>query len=129
MADTLGELGLLYSVAPVALVAGSLLATLKGHNPIEPAKIGAAIVTGPHVESFEDVFDALFAIGGARRIADAPSLAAAIASLWADAPAREAQISAARSFAAQGAEAFEATLGQLSAMIGATMAGAAHASA
>ena len=129
VADTLGELGLLYSIAPVALVAGSLLPTLKGHNPIEPAKIGAAIVTGPHVESFQDVFDALFAIGGARRVGDADALMTAIASLWRDTPARQAQISAARTFAAQGAEAFEATATQLAAMIAAKASDAAHASA
>ncbi len=120
VADTLGELGLLYAIAPVALVAGSLLPTLKGHNPIEPAKIGAAIVTGPYVESFQDVFDALFAIGGARRVSDAPALTTAIASLWRDASARQTQIEAARSFAAQGAEAFDATAAQLAAMIATT---------
>lgn len=128
VADTLGELGLLYSAAPVALVAGSLLPTLKGHNPIEPAKIGAAILTGPHVESFQDVFDALFAAGGARRVNDASTLATAVASLWREAAAREAQVSAARAFAAQGADAFDATVTQLAGMIPAA-ASAVHASA
>jgi len=123
VADTMGELGLLYSAAPVALVAGSLLPALKGHNPIEPAKIGSAILTGPHVESFQDVFDALFAAGGARRVADASELAAAVGSLWNDTAARETQVSAARAFAAQGAEAFDATVTKLAEM------GAAHAPA
>ena len=129
VADTLGELGLLYSVAPIALVAGSLLPTLKGHNPIEPAKIGAAILTGPHVESFQDVFDGLFAAGGARRVSDAATLAAAIGSLSREAAVREAQVRAARVFAAQGAEAFEATVTQLAGMIPAAANGSAHASA
>lgn len=122
VADTMGELGLLYGVAPVALVAGSLLPTLKGHNPIEPAKIGSAILTGPYVESFQDVFDALFAAGGARRVNEA-ALATAVASLWTHATAREAQVNAARAFAAQGAEAFDATVAKLAEM------GAAHAPA
>ena len=129
VADTLGELGLLYSVASIALVAGSLLPTLKGHNPIEPAKIGSAILSGPHVESFQDVFDALFAAGGARRVSDAATLASAVASLWRDAAAREAQVRAARTFAAQGAEAFEATVAKLASMIPTSTASAAHASA
>jgi len=90
VADTLGELGLFYHLAPVALVAGSLLADLKGHNPIEPAKLGAAILTGPYVESFQDVFDALFASGGAVIVRDAESLAQAIALLWRDDAARPA---------------------------------------
>jgi len=129
VADTLGELGLLYSVAPIALVAGSLLPALKGHNPIEPAKIGAAILSGEHVESFQDVFDALFAAGGARRVSDAATLASAVASLWRDGAARETQIRAARTFAAQGAEAFEATAAQLASMIPASTTSAVHASA
>lgn len=123
VADTLGELGLLYGVAPVSLVAGSLLPTLKGHNPIEPAKIGSAILTGPYAESFQDVFDALFATGGARRVADASALAAAVASLWNDAAVRRAQVNAARGFAAQGTEAFNATVVKLAEM------GAVHAPA
>jgi 3-deoxy-D-manno-octulosonic-acid transferase len=126
VADTLGELGLFYSVAPVALVAGSLLRTLKGHNPIEPAKLGAAVLTGPYVESFEDIFDALFTAGGALRVSDAATLAETIASLWRDAAAREAQVSAARAFAALGAEAFDTTVAQLATMIAESPA---HASA
>jgi 3-deoxy-D-manno-octulosonic-acid transferase len=129
VADTLGELGLLYNVAPIALVAGSLLPSLKGHNPIEPAKIGSAILSGPHVESFQDVFDGLFAAGGARRVSDAATLANAVASLWRDGAARETQVRAARAFAAQGAEAFETTAAQLASMIPASTASAAHASA
>ncbi|MBI3437701.1 MAG: hypothetical protein HY054_03435 [Proteobacteria bacterium] len=123
VADTMGELGLLYGAAPVSLVAGSLLPTLKGHNPIEPAKIGSAILTGPYVESFQDVFDALFAAGGARRVADASALAAAIALLWHDTAARETQVGAARAFATQGAEAFDMTVAKLAEM------SAAHAPA
>jgi 3-deoxy-D-manno-octulosonic-acid transferase len=116
IADTLGEMGTLYDTAPVALVAGSLLLHLKGHNPIEPAKLGAAIITGPHIESFEDVFDALFAAGGAVKVEDAPGLAEAVARLWRDAEARARQLGAARAIADHGAEAFAETVEQLLAM-------------
>lgn len=116
IADTLGELGTLYDLAPVALVAGSLLPQLKGHNPIEPAKLGAAIVTGPYVESFQDVFDALLAAGGAVTATDAPSLAAAVAELWRDEDSRQRQMQAARTIASQGAAAFAQTVDQLAAM-------------
>ncbi len=117
LADTLGELGTLYELAPATLVAGSLLAHLKGHNPIEPAKLGAAIITGPYVESFEDVFEALFAAGGAVKAQDAPSLAAEVARLWRDEPARRRQLEAAARIAAQGAEAFNDTITQLASMV------------
>jgi 3-deoxy-D-manno-octulosonic-acid transferase len=117
IADTLGELGLFYSVARVSLVAGSLLPNLKGHNPIEPAKIGSAIVTGPHVESFQDVFDALFAARGASKVHDAETLAAEITRLWRDEAARATQLEAARSITTQGAEAFERTISALASLI------------
>jgi 3-deoxy-D-manno-octulosonic-acid transferase len=116
VADTLGELGTLYDLAPVALVAGSLLPQLKGHNPIEPAKLGAAIITGPYVESFQDVFDALFSGGGAIMARDAPSLAAAVVELWRNEPARQRQMEAARAIASQGSDAFANTVDQLAAM-------------
>ncbi|HRP11170.1 MAG TPA: hypothetical protein PLK37_09065, partial [Terricaulis sp.] len=128
VADTLGEMGVLYDLAPVALIAGSLLPHLKGHNPIEPAKIGAAVLSGPHVESFEDVFGALFTSGAARRVTDAQSIAAAIAELWADSACRDAQLDAARAFVSQGDAAFAETVTALLALA-ATTREAAHAPA
>lgn len=117
VADTLGELGLFYDLAPVALVAGSLLPHLKGHNPVEPAKLDAAIVTGPYVESFQDLFAALDSAGGAVTVTDAETLAGAVATLWRDEPARQRQRDAARAVIAHGAEAFDATVRNLLALM------------
>lgn len=117
VADTLGELGTLYDLAPVSLVAGSLLPQLKGHNPIEPAKLGSAILTGPYVESFQDLFGEMFAAGAATRVNDAAGLATEIANLWRDEPARAKQLDAARTVTAQGADAFERTLEAVAALI------------
>ncbi|HYD87240.1 MAG TPA: 3-deoxy-D-manno-octulosonic acid transferase [Vitreimonas sp.] len=113
VADTLGELGLFYALAPVSLVAGSLLPHLKGHNPIEPAKLNSAILTGPHVESFQDVFGALSAAGGAKLTPDADSIASAVLTLWRDEAARTRQLDAARAATAQGAGALETTVERL----------------
>lgn len=129
VADTLGELGTLYDLAPVSLVAGSLLPALKGHNPIEPAKLGSAILTGPYVESFQDLFAEMFAAGGAVRVEDATSLAAAIARLWRDEAARAKQLEAARSVTAQGADAFERTLDAVIALIPSSTAAQSTANA
>lgn len=129
VADTLGELGTLYDLAPVSLVAGSLLPPLKGHNPIEPAKLGSAILTGPYVESFQDLFAEMFAAGGAVRVEDAESLAAAIARLWRDEAARAKQLEAARSVTAQGADASERTLNAVIALIPSTTAAQSTANA
>jgi 3-deoxy-D-manno-octulosonic-acid transferase len=117
VADTLGELGLFYGLAPVALVAGSLLPKLKGHNPIEPAKLGAAILTGPHVESFEDVFAALIAAEGAQIVESAGRLASAVAALWSDEAARTRQCARARAVVEQGAQALDETAAALAALL------------
>jgi len=117
VADTLGELGLFYDLAPVSLVAGSLLPHLKGHNPVEPAKLGSAMITGPYVESFQDLFDELFAAGGAVTARNAEELAAAVARLWRDEAARVRQVEAARAVMAKGADAAEQTLAALEALL------------
>lgn len=117
VADTLGELGMLYALSPAAFIAGSLLPHLKGHNPAEPAKLGAAIVTGPHVESFQDLFDALFAANAALEARDAEAIAAAIAALWRDGQARGRRAAAAAGVIEAGAHALEATLIELNAVL------------
>jgi 3-deoxy-D-manno-octulosonic-acid transferase len=125
IADTMGELGLFYSLAPIALVAGSLLPDLKGHNPVEPAKLGAAVLSGPNVESFQDLFDALFTGQAALRVDDAHDIAIAVTHLWRDEATRTRQIEAANAVLAHGAAAFDDTVTQLLALA----AHAAHASA
>ncbi|HYD73656.1 MAG TPA: 3-deoxy-D-manno-octulosonic acid transferase [Candidatus Binatia bacterium] len=117
IADTLGELGMLYDLAPVSLVAGSLLPHLKGHNPVEPARLGSAMITGPYVESFEDLFDDLFAAGGAAKAASAEDLAETVKRLWSDETARAAQVGAARAVIAKGADAAEQTVTALQSLL------------
>lgn len=58
IADTLGELGLFYALAPFAFVGGSFV-PIGGHNPIEPALLDCASLWGPHVFNFEDICDML----------------------------------------------------------------------
>lgn len=83
VADTLGEMGLFYRAAPVAFLGGSIVRH-GGQNPIEPAKLGAAIVHGPHVFNFAAVYEALKRNGATVEIADAGGLAAAALSLLTD---------------------------------------------
>ncbi|PIZ31375.1 MAG: 3-deoxy-D-manno-octulosonic acid transferase [Alphaproteobacteria bacterium CG_4_10_14_0_8_um_filter_53_9] len=54
IADTLGELGLWYRLADVALIGGTLV-KVGGHNPLEPLKLGTPTVTGPHMFNFKDM--------------------------------------------------------------------------
>lgn len=52
--DTIGELAALYALADIAFVGGSLVPR-GGHNIIEPAQYGMAIVVGNHTENFRDI--------------------------------------------------------------------------
>jgi 3-deoxy-D-manno-octulosonic-acid transferase len=80
IADTMGELGLIYRLAPVVFVGGSLIPH-GGQNPIEPAKLGAVIVHGPHVDNFAEIYGALDAAHGAEPVNDSSQLVAAFAKL------------------------------------------------
>src|SRR5205085_1327395 len=69
IADTIGELGLFYRLAPIVFMGGSLVPH-GGQNPIEAAKLGAAILHGPHVKNFAEIYAALDHAQGAAEIAD-----------------------------------------------------------
>jgi 3-deoxy-D-manno-octulosonic-acid transferase len=78
--DTMGELGLFYRLSSVIFVGKSLVGH-GGQNPIEPAKLGSAILHGPHVGNFLDVYAALDEKGGAIEVKDADALAATLTAL------------------------------------------------
>lgn len=52
--DTIGELGLLYRLAPIAFVGRSLVAPGGGQNPLEPARLGCVVAVGPYTDNFND---------------------------------------------------------------------------
>jgi len=112
VADTVGELGLIYRLAPIVFVGGSLVPH-GGQNPIEPAKLGAAILHGPHVWNFADIYGALDAAHGAEPVADASKLAAGFAALLAQAAARERVAKSARTTVERLSGALERTLQSL----------------
>ncbi len=95
LADTLGEMALWYRLAGVTFVGGSLVPK-GGHTPYEPAAAGSALVHGPHVANFAEVYGALDAKGGALTARDAKGLADCLAQLeTAEAQAALAQRAAA----------------------------------
>ncbi|HYC05206.1 MAG TPA: 3-deoxy-D-manno-octulosonic acid transferase [Azospirillaceae bacterium] len=98
LGDTLGELGLFYRLAPLAVVGGSFV-PVGGHNPVEPALLGAGVLYGPHMHNFAEMAAELEATGSARRVADASALAAMLAGLLADGGARANMAAAGRAVA------------------------------
>lgn len=83
VADTLGEMGLLLRLAEVVVMGGSFVAGVGGHNPLEAARLGAAIVTGPHVANAAALYAEMAAEAAAIPAADAAALARHIEGLLA----------------------------------------------
>ncbi len=101
IADTVGELGTLYALSPVAFIGGSLVEK-GGQNPIEAIRHGCAVMTGPHWTNFQDCYRALLRHHGAVEVRSAEELAATAARLLRD----EAELARMR----EGAEAALASL-------------------
>ncbi|MEF8982619.1 3-deoxy-D-manno-octulosonic acid transferase [Thiohalorhabdus sp.] len=103
LADTLGELAGFMAHADLVFMGGSLVPR-GGHNLLEPAALGCAIVTGPHTDNFAEEAAALAAAGGLVEVADADGLAGALTGLLADPDRRRALGEAARAAVAERAE-------------------------
>ena len=100
IADTMGEMGLLYRLAPVVFVGRSLVGT-GGQNPWEPARLGCATAVGPHTANFDEAVSALSAVGALTVVADAAALQGWVRVMLTD-PARRAAASIAGQRAATG---------------------------
>jgi 3-deoxy-D-manno-octulosonic-acid transferase len=55
LADSLGELNLLYSMSNVAFVGGSLVPFIGGHNVLEPAALSVPIIVGPYTANCKQI--------------------------------------------------------------------------
>ena len=81
LGDTMGELLLLYALADIAFVGGSLVPN-GGHNLLEPAALGKPVLSGPQLFNFLEIAAQLRAAGALGEVRDADSLAAAVQRLW-----------------------------------------------
>lgn len=83
LADTMGEMLLLYAVSDVAFVAGSLIPR-GGHNMLEAGALGKAIITGPHLFNFAEISQLFLASDALIQVNDAAALAEVLIKLAAD---------------------------------------------
>jgi 3-deoxy-D-manno-octulosonic-acid transferase len=112
VADTMGELGLFYRLAPIVFMGGSLVEH-GGQNPVEAVKLGAAVVHGPHVFNFTDVYEALDGAGGARIADSQEALVKQLGQWLADPAARDLSIAAAERVVVQLGGALDRTIAAL----------------
>jgi 3-deoxy-D-manno-octulosonic-acid transferase len=74
IADTMGELGLFYRLAPFCFLGGTLV-PLGGHNVLEPAALHCAVLAGPHTASAPGAYDAVLGAQGFGRVASSADIA------------------------------------------------------
>ena len=112
IADTMGEMGLFYRLAPFCFLGGTLV-PLGGHNPLEPAILKCAVLAGPHTASAPTAYDAIFAAQGFGRVTSSTDIAREAARLLADAKAAAAAGLAAAQGAATLSGAVDRSVAQL----------------
>ncbi|HEX4636055.1 MAG TPA: 3-deoxy-D-manno-octulosonic acid transferase [Rhizomicrobium sp.] len=96
IADTMGEMGLFYRLAPFCFLGGTLV-PLGGHNVLEPAQLHCAVLVGPHTQSAPRAYDAVLEAQGFGRITSSADLARQAARLLGEPDtARNAGAAAAR---------------------------------
>ncbi|WP_249138085.1 3-deoxy-D-manno-octulosonic acid transferase [Phenylobacterium montanum] len=108
VADTLGELGLWFRLARLAVIGGGFVSGVGGHNPLEPARLDCPFVSGGQVENWATAYAELIAVDGCALIEASelgavmsaalpgdPALAARAGRAWAYAQARDVEARAA----------------------------------
>jgi 3-deoxy-D-manno-octulosonic-acid transferase len=120
IADTLGELGLFYTLCPVACVGRSFSDDGGGgHNPIEPARLGCAVLVGPHVQNQTQVYLDMQAAGAVMQVNTEDEFLNALRHLLSDTAARDALSQNGLRFTEDQHQIVETVLAQLEPMLAA----------
>ena len=115
--DTIGELASIYALASVVFIGGSLISR-GGHNILEAAVSGKAVIVGPHMENFQEIADEFLSEDALVQIASPLGLGAAVLGLMSDPARREAIGARARRIIERNRGAVSATLAALEGLLG-----------
>ncbi|MGM0424145.1 MAG: lipid IV(A) 3-deoxy-D-manno-octulosonic acid transferase [Thermodesulfobacteriota bacterium] len=116
LADSLGELLMLYSAADAAFVGGSLVPA-GGHNLLEPASLGVPVLSGPYLHNFQEISSLLQEQEALILVQDAQALAQEITHMFLDYTSRQDAGHRARQVLAANQGALHFTLQQISDLI------------
>jgi len=100
LADSMGELLMLYAASDVAFIGGSLVDN-GGHNLLEPAALAIPSVVGPYMYNFEEICSLLIQHKGVEQVTDKSQLAATVEMLFRDTDLRLRMGENARTFVEQ----------------------------
>lgn len=112
LADTLGELKMLYAAADIAFVGGSLVPA-GGHNVLEAAAVGTPVMFGPYMNNFRDIAAAMLKQEAAIQCADQASILAAAIRLYRQASYRKALSTRGKDFIRQNQGSLDAIYDEL----------------
>lgn len=113
IADTLGEMGLFYRLADLAVVAGGFVPGVGGHNPLEPARLGVPVITGDQTFNFAAVYGQMLPQGAAILAATESELSAKMHTLLTNRDRARQIGEAGRAFAERQAAEVEAAMASL----------------
>ena len=90
IADTMGELPVLYAAADIAVVGGSLIPIrgIGGHNILEPCAVGVPVIFGRNMGNFLEISDIALSAGAGFQVGDKADLIVQLKRLLNDAPLR-----------------------------------------
>ncbi len=114
IADTLGELGLFYKLCPIAMIGRSFSADGGGgHNPIEAAQLGCAVLTGPNNRNQRQIYDDMAAGGAVMEAKTEGELIGILGDLFNDVDMLRAQQEKSAAFVAQKYHVADAALARI----------------
>ena len=100
VADTMGEMGLFYRLAPIACIGRSFSKDGGGgHNPIEAAQLHCAVLYGPHVQFQQEIFDDMNSASAAMQMQDEAMLIETLQNLLSNPAQLKTQTQRAHDFA------------------------------
>ena len=113
IADALGELGIWFRLARLAIMGGGLVDGIGGHNPLEPARLGVPIVSGRKVENWATAYAELEQAEAVRMVDDPAALDASLRQALDDPAPLRAMAARAKAYVGGRDEAARAVAGQV----------------
>ncbi|WP_404381003.1 3-deoxy-D-manno-octulosonic acid transferase [Caenispirillum salinarum] len=122
IADTMGELGLFYRLAPVVFI-GKSLAGQGGQNPLEAARLSCAVVLGPNMDNFAEMTRRMVQGGAAKQVGSEGELRLMLDRLLSDGAERATLGTRGHEFATQETVVLERILDRLAPLLDAAERG------
>ncbi|MFP6734792.1 MAG: 3-deoxy-D-manno-octulosonic acid transferase [Rhodospirillales bacterium] len=128
LADSMGELGLFFRLAPIVFM-GKSLVPLGGQNPLEALHLDCAVLHGPHMMNFTEIGKDMAAAGCALEVADRAALATGVGALLDDRARAAGMAEKGRAYASSSADVTERVAARVLSYLQPAAAGEADAAA